>query len=168
MYLGPALWFQLQAPCTFDFIVSRVDIISLHGLRDISSCELSKAFFYLLSHFHWKASVYSWDGWVGAGGGDCRSFAFSTHCLVNEPESGYCRLSSSGLDSAVPCLIDIPSLPSQPKPPTPHSTFSFITKHWLACQWPRPDLMNTHLMLAHLSVSAPIIHQRSKRGELRI
>lgn len=70
-----------------------------------------------------QAVVYSWDGLDGGGdgGGGRRSFAFSAHCLVNEPESGYCRLSFSGLDSAVPCLIDIsfPSVPTQ----TPHTSF---------------------------------------------
>lgn len=177
---GPALHSNLQAPCTFCFIASREDIISRLGLRGIPLCELSRRFFlpaaatpsFPLN----KAAVYSregWDGWWCRRGGGCRSFAFSTHSLVNEPESGYCRLSSSGLDSAAPCLIDI-SFPLRPNrtPPTPHSTFSLITKHWLACQWPGPDLMNTHLMLAHispLSLSPLLLFtKRSPRGELRI
>lgn len=141
----------LLAPSTFGSIASRAGIISLLGLGGISLCELSKAFFYLLQrlpHFLW----IRWPFTVGMGCGVWRSFAFSTHCLVNEPESGYCRLSSSDRDSAVPCLIDISlsSISTQNPPIKPHSTFSLITKHWLACQCPGQDLMNTHLMFAHL------------------
>ena len=55
MCLGPALYPSLRGRCTFRFIASRVDIISLLGLGGISLCELSKAFVYLLqrlARFH--------------------------------------------------------------------------------------------------------------------
>lgn len=156
----------LLAPSTFGSIASRAGIISLLGLGGISLCELSKAFFYLLQrlpHFLW----IRWPFTVGMGCGVWRSFAFSTHCLVNEPESGYCRLSSSDRDSAVPCLIDISlsSISTQNPPIKPHSTFSLITKHWLACQCPGQDLMNTHLMFAHLyPLSLSLCYSSKTRG----
>ncbi len=139
----------------------------LHSLRGISLCELSKAFFYLLqrlSCFHWIRQPFT-AGTGGLGGGvggvDCWSFAFSTHCLVNEPESGYCHLSSSGLDSAVPCLIDIsfPSIPTQ----TPRTSFHiqpyYQTLISLSMAWARPDeyTFNAHTYLSPLSLSALLL-----------
>lgn len=172
-YLTASFSESVWLPLCISSPVASLHVLSLlhHVLMSFSP---PSSFFYYAHHQRpFEAAVYSRDGWERGmarewgGGGDSRVlYSAHTHCLVNEAESRYCRLSSSGLDSAVPVLIDISSPPSRPGPPTAHSTFSLITKHRLARQWPRPGpdehTLNarTYLCLARSSYSSRGLERR--------